>query len=381
MLLPLIVAAAALGSPAPVSPGDAAFKAGNFDEALAAYTRAVAADPTDTSARLGLGTIELYENRLADARRDFQAILAKDPTNAAATRRLATIAQREGTPGAFVIDMHGARELDIPLLQIDPLPTIHLSVNGHPLTLFIDTGATTIDLSPAAAKEVGAVARDAHQGVFAGGMGGGVANTTLDRVEVAGMTITAMPGHIIDGFSSFGPGTVDGAIGTEFLDKFLSTIDYRRKLLVLRPATDSASFEASARARGADLLPMWLVGDHFIFARGRVNDGPDSLFNIDTGGGGIGVQLTKPALDAAHITPDAAHAQQFLGGGGDAHAVPFTATVTMGARSKPSVPGLYFDHGDQFGIFPFTVAGTITHEYFVGGALTFDFVAMRMLVE
>ena len=81
---------------------------------------------------------------------------------------------------------------------------------------------------------------------------------------------------------------VDGAIGTSFLDHFLSTIDYRRKLLVLRPASDSAAFEADAAHRNADLRTMWLVGDHFIFATAHVNDAPEALFNIDTGGGGIG---------------------------------------------------------------------------------------------
>ncbi len=377
----IAAAAAALGTPSPPSPGDVAFHSGNFDAALAAYAHAVSVDPKDVDAEIGLGTVELYLNRLADAKRDLTAALAIDPSNAIAKRRLAAIAQREGTPGAFVVDMHGLREVDVPFISLDPLPTIHVTVNGHPLTLFLDTGAPSIGLSPEAAKAVGATVVPAGQGVFAGGKMGGVSTTTLDRVEVGGITVSSMPADVIDGMSAPGADHIDGAIGTEFLDKFLSTIDYRRKLLVLRPATDSPSFEAAAQARGANLLPMWLVGDHFIFARGRVNDGPDSLFNIDTGGGGIGVQLTKSALDASHVTPDAAHAQSFTGGGGDAHALPFSATVVMGSRSKANVPGLYFDQGDQFGIFPFAVAGTITHDYFLGGALTFDFAAMRILVE
>jgi predicted aspartyl protease len=380
-ILHIAAAAAALGTPSPPSPGDIAFKAGNFDAALGAYARAVAADRNDLDARIGLGTVELYLNRLADAKRDLTAALAVDPDNAIAKRRLAAVAQREGMPGAFVVDMHGLGEVDVPFIALDPLPTIHVTVNGHPLTLFIDTGAPTIGLSPEAAKAVGATIVPAGQGVFAGGKMAGVSETTLDRVDVGGITVSSMPADVIGGLSEPAADHVDGAIGTEFLDKFLSTIDYRRKLLVLRPATDSSTFEAAAQARGANLLPMWLVGDHFIFARGHVNDGPDSLFNIDTGGGGIGVQLTKSALDASHVTPDAAHAQSFTGGGGEAHALPFSATVTMGSRSKSNVPGLYFDQGDQFGIFPFAVAGTITHVYFLGGALTLDFAAMRILVE
>jgi len=84
------------------------------------------------------------------------------------------------------------------------------------------------------------------------------------------MTIAAMPGEVVPGLGSIGTTHIDGAIGTSFLDHFLATIDYRRKLLVLRPASDSAAFEADAARRNADLRPMWLVGDHFLFATAHV---------------------------------------------------------------------------------------------------------------
>ena len=379
-MLHLLVGAALAASPSPSS-GDLAFKAGRFDEALAAYTVAAAANPDDLDARLGLGTIELYRNRLAEAKREFSAVLAKDPQNMRAKGRLAVALQREGAPGIFAIDLHGAREVDVPLLGIDPLPMLHVTVNGHELTLFIDTGATTIDLSTEAAQRVGALVTAEGQGVFAGGKTGDVGTTSLARVQVGGLTVTALPAEVLPGLRSAVGTHVDGAIGTSFLDHFLSTIDYRRKLLVLRPASDSAAFEADAAHRNADLRTMWLVGDHFIFATAHVNDAPEALFNIDTGGGGIGLQLTQASLEGAHITPDLAHAQSFGGGGGETKAVPFRAVVTLGKRTVRDVPGLYFTEGDQYGIFPFTVSGTITHEFFRNSALTFDFVAMRMLDE
>ncbi len=368
-------------TPAP-SAGDIAFKSGQFDQARAAFAAAASADPKDFDALFGLGTVELYRNQLADARRDLTAAQALAPGDAHVAARLATVAQREGTPGSFVIDMHGSHEVDVPLLGIDPLPTVHVTVNGHELTLLIDTGGTTIDLSPAAAKTVGAVVTPGGQGVFAGGLHAEVDKTTLATVGIGSISVSAVPADVAPGLASpLGPTSIDGVLGGQFLYHFLSTIDYRGKRLVLRPADDSSAFVAAASARGADALPMWLVGDHFIFARGHVNAGPDSLFNIDTGGAGIGVQLTRPALDAAHITPDMSHAQSFQGGGGEAKAVPFTATVSLGKHSEPNVPGVFFPEGDQFGIFPFTVAGTITHEFFKTGALTFDFKAMRMIFE
>jgi predicted aspartyl protease len=258
-----------------------------------------------------------------------------------------------------------------------------VNVNGHELTLFIDTGATTIDLSPEAGQAVGAQVTAEAQGVFAGGKAAGVSKTSLAQVQLGGLTVTAVPAEMIAGLSSLALDGkhVDGAIGAQFLYHFLSTIDYRRKLLVLRPASDSAAFEEAAAKRGADLQPMWLVGDHFIFARAHINDAPEALFNIDTGGAGIGVQLTDAALDAAFVAPNIAAAQVVHGGGGDVKAVPFQAQVTFGTLTERNVHGVVFPEGDQYGLFPFTVAGTLTHEFFRSTALTFDFVAMRMLAE
>jgi hypothetical protein len=177
------------------------------------------------------------------------------------------------------------------------------------------------------------------------------------------------------------PPEVDGVLGTSVLYDFLSTIDYAHRRLILRPKSASAAFERAAAARGATIVPMLLVPDHFIFVRARAGAGPEALYNVDTGGGGIGVQLTKASLDAAGIVPDATHPGDFHGGGGDAHAIPFVADVTLGERTFRGLPGLYFDAGDQYGIFPFAVAGTLSHELFKRGALTFDFTAMRLVFE
>jgi len=65
---------------------------------------------------------------------------------------------------------------------------------------------------------------------------------------------------------------------------------------------------------------MLLAPDHFMFVRAGAGKGPEALNNVD---------------------PDSFH------GGGDAHAVPFVADI-----------------------FPFAVAGTLSHEVFKRGALT-----------
>ncbi len=129
------------------------------------------------------------------------------------------------------------------------------------------------------------------------------------------------------------------------------------------------------------MVPMWLVGDHFVFARAHANAAPDGLFSIDTGGPGVGVDLSKSSLAAAGITPDAAHPRSMMGGGGPAQLLPFTAaSVTMGDHTEHDVPGVYLLGGGMEDLFPFAVAGRISHEFFRHSAVTFDFSAMVLVL-
>jgi hypothetical protein len=173
----------------------------------------------------------------------------------------------------------------------------------------------------------------------------------------------------------------DGIIGTTLLRQFLSTLDYRRGRLVLRPRSASNHFEAAAAAHGDAIVPMWLVPDHFIFARAGVNGTFEGLFSIDTGGAGMGVSLTKDALDAAHITPDESKAFSGVGGGGTVEVVPFTATsVALGTYERHDIRGVYSPAGDPYRIFPFAVAGALSHDFFRTSSVTFDFDAMKLVV-
>ncbi|MBV9270153.1 MAG: aspartyl protease family protein, partial [Candidatus Eremiobacteraeota bacterium] len=128
-------------------------------------------------------------------------------------------------------------------------------------------------------------------------------------------------------------------------------------------------------------VPMWLVGDHFIFARASVNGGAPALYNIDSGSE-FGVQMTKDALRTAQIQPQAEKAQSFVGGGGATRIFPFIAgSVAIGDARQQSVGGMYFPDGDQYGAFPFTVGGTVSGGFLRHYAVTFDFKAMRLILE
>ena len=363
------------------TPGDAAFRRGDFDTAFESYAAEVASDPTNAAALLGLGTIELYRNDVTDAKEHLMRAERLDPTNSIIKRRLQTVEERQGEPGEFQIAMRES-PATVPFIVTDPLPLVRAKINGRDAVLLLDTGAPAIGLTPEAAKRLGVAAQGAGQGVFAGGKQAEVQKGLIDVVELPGVTVRGVPAAVLPGALELAGHHVDGALGTIFLAQFLSTIDYRRGQLILRPKSESSEFERAAETKHAAREPMWLVGDHFIFARASVNGTAKALFNIDTGGAGLGVQLTKASLDADGIAPDLSKARDFVGGAGAARAVPFSAgTVSLGRFTRRNVPGLYFTEGDQFGIFPFTVAGTLSHEFFRTSALTFDFQAMEVVID
>ncbi len=369
----------AIPAPAPshaAVPGDALFAAGDFDAAQQSYETTLQTDPHNAGAELGLARIALYHNDLASLEIHARALAVDDPSDPRAMRYLAAIPfRRADAPDLRADPLTG--EASIPLVQIDPLPVLEGSVDGQPARLLLDTGGTGLDLASTFAQKLGIATHAAGQGVFAGGLHADVRQGHVNRLDLGTATVRSLPVSVVDRI----PPDVDGVLGTNVLYEFLSTIDYRNRRLILRPKAESATFERAAAARGATIVPMLLAPDHFIFVRARAGKGPEALYNVDTGGGGIGVQLTKTSLDAAGIVPDTTHSGDFAGGGGAAHTVPFVADVTLGERTWHDIPGLYFDNGDQYGIFPFAVAGTLSHELFKRGALTFDFTAMKMTFD
>ncbi len=372
---------AALTAPLPTGPseGDLAFQDGDFDAAFLAYNTALTASPNDANANLGIGTLDLYRNDLKNARTYLSRAVQLNPQNTVARIRLGTVRRRLPANDNFQISMDSPAV--IPFISADPLPTIRATVNGKPLTLFVDTGGASLDLGPDTAQRLGIAAQDEGEGIFAGGKTAPIKIARIDTVSLEGLTVHGVPGSVLAAPINIAGHHADGAIGTSFLYHFLSTIDYAGRRLVLRPKVSSALFEAQSAKSGATIVPMWLIGDHFIFARARVNDAKPALFNIDTGGAGVGVQLTRAELDASSIMPDETHPQQFTGAAGPVQVLPFTAqTVTLGNFVQQNVPGFYSQEGDQYRIFPFAVGGTLSHEFFRSTQLTMDFSSMKLIV-
>jgi hypothetical protein len=322
------------------SPGDEAFAAGNFRTAFAEYQHALRENPSDVNALRGAGTIELYGNDLSDARRDLTA--AANAGDEQATKELADLALRTSP---FDVAIAGSQAVN--LVAADPVPIVQVLVNGKKANFFVNTAVGNTVLTDSFAKSLGFRTDTA---------------ATIRELRVGQVTASNITADVTHLSSSPGPFPMGGILGTRFLSHFLWTINYERRTMRLLPL--SASRQHKAEFADADSTPMWLVGDHTIFARAHVNVAPTALFAIDTGGAGFGVQLTSASMYAAHI----------------ARAARFIVDVTLANTTAKNVAGMLLPD-EQDAAFPFAAGGRIGHGYFRHLRVTFDFKAMRIYLQ
>ena len=357
------------------SDADALFTAGDFTAAKAAYTKALAAGPKDAAANLGLARLNLYENRLEDAASFARATLAVDSRNAAAQRVLQTVEQREGvlaSAQALNVPQSG---IVVPFLEVDPLPLMQFTVDGRAGNFLLDTGGPDVVLDPGFATELGLKITNGQTGIFAGGRTAQVRQAIVPDFRVGPLSLHGLRAGILPSreLPFFKGRKIDGVIGTVFLSRFLATIDYPHRRLILHPR--SAAPPAGTAAR------MWLVGDHFMFAHGSVNGLPNQLFLVDSGlaGGGFGPE--ERTIAAAHVKTFPGKAQMGMGGGGAVKFIPVVAdTLCLSTACQNNISGMYTPGGSPLGLFPFAAAGTVSHTYLKHYAVTLDFSAMKIIL-
>ena len=380
MLTGLLAITQALGAKA-ANLADSKFSEGNFDQAFPLYLGMHQRDPKDVRALIRLGEIDVFANRLDDATSFFQAALALDDSNKKARKGLLDIKERTGANGTFQMS-RDVRATTVPFVATDPLPVIKVRINSSRDAYFlVDTGAPGVVLDPDTAKALHLSVASAGQGVFAGGRQAAVMQSTIDTIGLGGVEVKNVPVSVMSMAGAPAPSGIhlDGIVGTSLFHHFLTTLDYVHGRLILAPRSDSAQFERAAKEHGDSIVPLWYIPDHFLFAKAKVN-GFEGLFNVDTGGDDVGVQVSKSMLGKSGIKLDVSHMSHMAGPGGDVEIVPFNATVTAGTTRVENVPGVYMPGGDQYGIFPFAVAGTISHKFFRAQVVTFDFVAMQMVI-
>ena len=76
-----------------------------------------------------------------------------------------------------------------------------------------------------------------------------------------------------------------GVIGTDIFYRFLTTLDFANRNMVLRPRTTSQRqrFRTQARRARAEVLPLWLANDHLPLTLGSLNDYGPRVVLLDSG--------------------------------------------------------------------------------------------------
>ena len=378
----LALMSSAAGQPSVSASADALSAAGDFGSAALAYESALKASPKDAGALAGLARVRLYENRVGEAIALAQQALALAPDSPVARATLTVAQQRKA---AFAEDRYQvtglAAEAVIPFAATDPLPIVQVSVGGRQAEFLIDTGAPDVLVSVDLVSQLGLHPQAAGEGVFAGGKRAPVERTVVPELQIGSVRIANAPAGVMRGGLASPGHKIDGVIGTGLLMHFAPTLDYCAGRLVLRPRGGSAEVERAARRSGANVVPIWLAGDHFVLARARLKGGSERLFLVDTGLAGGGLTASKEVLDEAGVAIDPSAARTGMGGGGPVTFIPFRAGATLGSMTVEDVPGSYMPGGDATGIFPFKTAGVISHMFFRHSRLTFDFEAMRLITQ
>jgi hypothetical protein len=377
-----IMLAAATSSAGAADPA-ALFQRGDFAAAAAAYEAFLRTHPSDLNAQLNLGAIRLYENDLPAAEPLLRAVTEADRWNPRAGRLLAELLRRQAE-AARRTSVSGGESI-VPFVTADPLPVVRVVANGAAANFIVDTGADVI-LEPSLAASLGVKTQAAGTGIFAGGEQAALRGGMLKSLALGGATAYDVPVHVMTTHAAalFPALKIDGIVGTTYFERFLVTIDYPHKSLILRPrsAQSSAAFQAQAATAQATVVPCYLVGDHFVMAQAQVNDAPAGLFLFDSGLAGGGLMPSTQLLTAAGISLDQAQAGTGYGGGGAVKAVPFVARrIAVGTAVQRDVAGIYTPQGSVFSIFPFTVWGMISNDFLRSYAYTVDFDAMKIVLQ
>jgi Aspartyl protease/Tetratricopeptide repeat len=353
--------------------GYIALLSNEFETAKAFLTRAIELAPDDTFSKLQLANTFVRQDQLAPAVPLLQGLGETEQAWAV------TYASISGTP----YDVHGADSTTVPLPALDPLPHFELSVNGmEPQRFMFDTGGGPLNLTKETAERAGLVGL-ATSHTFAAGqqlaLTHGVApSIRIGEVELRNVPVTWADFMVLPELPDGTPPA--GFVGNDIFYRFLTTLDYAGRSLVLRrkTKTELQRFQAKARRAGAEVLPLWLA-DHLACTLGSLNDYGPRVVLLDSGAAGFGFISIERFARASGIE---------LGDPGQFGLYEVVAEeISLGDAVGLDMPGLVRPDSCPSGqcvlppdLFPFEVICAFTHEFYKPFAVTFDFVDMNLYI-
>jgi hypothetical protein len=194
-----------------------------------------------------------------------------------------------GTEKPYQIQWGGKKETSVPFLVSEPLPVVQVEVNGRTVYAILDTGAWDFILDTEIAAELGIEIVSSAAGTFGGGKTMDVGFAKIEQLQIGDVIMKSVPISTLP-TKRFSEGltnneyTIGGVIGTCVLKQFLSTVDYLRGELVLRPKDrDYEVFLKQMEDKHIVKVPFVLAELHKMIIRGRLNDFNQLTFFVDCG--------------------------------------------------------------------------------------------------
>jgi hypothetical protein len=360
----------------PADKGHALYLDGKLDAAETELKSVVARDPSNSFARRLLGRLYLLKGNPKEAVQQFYSYVdlverTDVPIDSMALQDLfwalyrmddyATAAKaarknndsifavkygeiaRRGPP--YVFDWRGGGSS---VLSFEGSGTVSLRINGSPGRFTIDFGAGEIVLAREFAKQAGVqvvgipspnVERDEQ--------------AVIETVDAPGLQVRNVPAVV----SSQIRRGVDGVLGVSFLSHVRATLDYRRNRLVLRPA--------GSEERDGQSMPLLFAPDRTLLAPAKV-DGIDTYVIVNPTARGVRFAPSQ----ALFVERARANNQKPLE---RAEVGPLSVRIDEQTPDKfPS--GVDVAYG-------FIIGGMVGSDAFGNRSVTFDFKAMKILVE
>jgi hypothetical protein len=344
--------------------GYIALLSNEFERAESFLTRAVELAPGDTFSKRELADTFVRQDRLARAVPLLQGLGERDKAWAVVYSSIV------GTP----YEVRGAANTRVQFQALDPLPHFDVSVNGLQAQPFIfDTGAT-LGLRKDTAERAGVRAL-ARSRAFVAGQHVVFNHGVLDSIRIGDIELRTVPVVWADQmqYPELPDGTLPaGVVGTDIIYRFLTTLDFAHRNLVLRRRTRSQRQRVwvEARRAGAEVLPLWLANDHLPLTLGSLNDYGPRVVLLDSGAFGLGLITTERFARESGIELGAP------GLGGFYQIV--ADEISLGDAVGRDMPGLAGPLPPD--LFTFEVIGSFAHEFYKPFAVTFDFVDMNLYI-
>ncbi len=391
------------------------FRQGDFAAAKAEFSEIEIELPEDKSLLLYSGYIALLENRLKAAEDYFQKVLARMPGSKSvkallidayyrredfvnASRLMKSTGRKShaakldylGTRKAYET-ISSTNRTELMFIKKDPLPLIKISINNAaPVYFIIDTGGGELILDSKYAGSLGLPEFGTDADIFGGGKRGTFIHSCVESIRLGDFQVKHIPIMLMD-LSKFSDRLFDdglqvkGILGTCIFYHFLTTLDYRNDKIVFEYLNSNSGPEREngQEKEGIQQIPFWMAGDHLMLAKGKVNNGNEMLFLVDTGLAASSFTCPKATLNKYGFHLQKNKTGYGFGAGGKLKVIPFDIeSLSLGGIQEHKLHGV-------FGPFPpslehacgFKIGGLISHEFFRNHTVKFDYRSMTLHIK